>query len=188
MLLLPSLRPVFDYQLAHKVDMSRIVSSGTVPLAPSFVHQFRYTMSHSASLVPFPFGSLFNTNITTPPWGTPRIPPTLSLPLPQHYNHPSPKTTKPPVQRPSHVAIELLMPSLLTLLFMLLLLLLPPLLLPLLLQCGTVPSTIFEAFRQSKAPCNGFTSGQNQHDSISKYHDLPVINGAPVPPRHSFGW
>ena len=30
---------------------------------------------------------------------------------------------------------------------------------------------IVEAFRQSKAPRNGFTSGQNQHDTISKYYD-----------------
>jgi len=35
---------------------------------------------------------------------------------------------------------------------------------------------IVEAFRQSKAPRNGFTSGQNQHDMISKYYELPVIS------------
>ena len=35
---------------------------------------------------------------------------------------------------------------------------------------------IVEAFRQSKAPRNGFTSGQNQHDIISKYYELPVIS------------
>eukprot|EP00956_Cyclotella_meneghiniana_P027847 scaffold63518_cov42-Cyclotella_meneghiniana.AAC.1 len=35
---------------------------------------------------------------------------------------------------------------------------------------------IVEAFRQSKAPRNGFTSGQNQHDVISKYYELPVIS------------
>ena len=35
---------------------------------------------------------------------------------------------------------------------------------------------IVEAFRQSKAPRNGFTSGQNQHDTISKYYELPVIS------------
>ena len=35
---------------------------------------------------------------------------------------------------------------------------------------------IVEAFRQSKAPRNGFTSGQNQHDIISKYYELPGIS------------
>jgi hypothetical protein len=35
---------------------------------------------------------------------------------------------------------------------------------------------IVEAFRQNKPPRNGFTSGQIQHESISKYYELPVIS------------
>ena len=35
---------------------------------------------------------------------------------------------------------------------------------------------VVEAFKQKKAPRNGFTSGQNAHDIISKYYELPVIS------------
>jgi len=35
---------------------------------------------------------------------------------------------------------------------------------------------IMEVFRQSKKPRLGFTSGQNYHDIISKYYELPVIS------------
>jgi len=93
MLVLPSLSTGFHSRLAHQVDMSRIISSGTVPLVLSFVHQFRYTMSPSASLVPFPFGFLFNTNIpdstlgySSHPINSPTPPPpTLQPPLPQDH-------------------------------------------------------------------------------------------------------
>ena len=57
---------VVDAILVHQMCLSRIVTSRTVSLMPSCMHKFRYMLSHSASLFPFPFDSLLNVG-TQPP-------------------------------------------------------------------------------------------------------------------------
>ena len=75
LLLLPSLSPGFNSRLVHQVYDWCIFISGIVPLASSFVHQVRWTMYHSPSLVshsppgriPLQF-SLQHWNLTSPPY------------------------------------------------------------------------------------------------------------------------